>query len=149
MVLCKDWATLVTAEEIPTEMDTQEQLRRLIECVRLIASDPKDQLESLPDQVCKTDEIALEFSNSLQFLDKLVASDLISAECAESLRYIDHVLDRMSREHPEVWSDDALADSSLWASLRQAAAIPLSLLGATPAKPRLDWLRFVSCDDDE
>jgi hypothetical protein len=108
--------------------DDNGSLTRLKHALQLLALPADVQLASLPNGVCKADELALDFDHWFN----VVNSDLparFSDEQAKALAAIDRKLESMTQVGGELWSDEAVTAAVEWQVLRELARQALTSFG--------------------
>ncbi len=93
---------------------------RLKHSVQLLASPAEVQLRSLPDFVCKGDELALDFD---QWHTTVLSNyrSMLTANQLSSLAALNEKLDWLSNKEREYWSDRAVCHSDEWEEIRGLA----------------------------
>ena len=100
---------------------------RLKHSIQLLACPPQVQLKMLP-QVCKTDELVLDFDQWREIVLNTFRSELSSEQmsCMES---IDHALSELTHMGPEHWTENAVRESEEWRRVRTLAVAALESFG--------------------
>ena len=120
-------------------MRSHNAYRALVNVLRLSAAEPWTQLAVIPDGTVKTDEIALNLGETI---DWAISALSLPEHVVRLLRYIDSLLDAMS-DRQELWSDQALISRSEWKVIRRESALALRLLGEDLGPPDLGWIKYV------
>ncbi len=95
--------------------------------------------------VALTDEIALNFDDVFQSLDKIAALHQFSAAQIALLTRIDAIFAHMSAgDHASFWTRDALHDDADWQNIRAFAQKALHALYQPVGPPHLYWLQYVA-----
>ena len=120
-------------------------LQRLVDALRLAASDYETQVRALPpDQVCTADEIAITYGDSFLLAGQILSAGLITQRQYDELKALDGFFSAMSgQEHAELWTLDALREGAEWMEVRTRARKLLDVLGVAHAPPDLSWIVFV------
>ena len=120
-------------------MNREWAVETLIESMRLLASDPENQVGhlaalGLSEDWMDVDEIALEFEDAYGVVPRLATEGLISADAHAAIDALDIYLKSFSgSENRELWTADAVRQSAEWARVRVLAAVALeSMIGRRP-----------------
>lgn len=106
-----------------------EMLRyRIIESIKLLASDGAVQLSCYPDFVCKGDEIANSLGDWLLLYSQSIAQGKNHAFSPEELKQIISLDEAIAMLAPGEFSDEAILNSDSWTDVRQKAKETLLLL---------------------
>ena len=103
-------------------------LERLKHSIQLLACPADVQLRTLPDFVCKADELALDFDHWKDVVLDNFSSELTPAQEA-SLAAINSSLSEMTEAGPPLWTEDSVRQSDQWANTRVLAATALEAFG--------------------
>jgi hypothetical protein len=101
---------------------------RLKHSIQLLACSSEIQLKMLPQFVCKADELALDFDNWREVALGNFRSEL-TAHQLSCLDAIDSRFSELTRMGAEIWSEDAVRESSEWKAVRTLAAAALESFG--------------------
>jgi hypothetical protein len=101
---------------------------RLKHSLQLLAASPEVQLRLLPPQVCKADELALDFDQWREVVLHNYGEDL-STDRRSALTALDEKLRWLSANGREHWTDQALRHSQEWQNIRDFAARVLDAFG--------------------
>jgi hypothetical protein len=118
------------------------QYNALQQSLRLLASSPDVQIDVLPDNVHKPDELALIFSDAFVYAPQLVATNTISQQVFAALEEIGQLLDKMSNVK-NLWSIDAISTDNNWAVLRAKSMHVLELIGEEYTHPDLSHIKHI------
>lgn len=122
----------------------QELLLRMVESLRLVASESKVQLSAFPSFCFAPDEIVETFSCAYSLLWRVVDAGMLSPMQAEAIAQIDRKFSELSSDaHKDFWTLHALGQHSDWDRLRQMASSALDLLGVQKKAPDLYWIKYV------
>lgn len=122
---------------------TEMKMERLLEVLKLMASDYVVQKAALPSFVVVPDEIALLFED--EFSVASASGGSIGAhdpQIGQELRLLNDSLEHMS-DDKELWTDAALQSSSEWQGIRQRASRVLAMMGEELRPPRLEWATYI------
>jgi hypothetical protein len=114
----------------------------LVEAVRLLAAEPEDQIDALPDFVHAPDEIALTYSDAYLAARPFWGRGIYGRREEVLLDGLDRFLARLS-EDKSLWTLEALRTCPQWHTLRLLAREVLDALGRDRRKPVLFWVRYV------
>jgi len=103
-------------------------LDRLKHSIQLLGCPAEVQLKSLPDFVCKADELALDFDHWKSVALENFRLDLTEYQ-VQCLRALDYSLTELSDRSSELWTETAVRDSAEWQRLRALAGIVLESFG--------------------
>ena len=113
----------------PMHGDAQWLLELLRQTTTALAQPAEAQLQSLPDFVCKSDELALDFAASWQTARDCLELTFSSTQ-RRALNELDEALALMSGpENAELWTDEALKVSPEWDRVRSLATAALQSIG--------------------
>lgn len=114
--------------------ESKEWESRLEWSVRALAQ-PKVVQEALfPEFVCLADELALDFEESLRGFQ--AGSAQLGERFSEAVLRLDAQLEKMSGpKNAEMWTDEALADSPEWATVRELAVAVAEIAGWPTSSP--------------
>lgn len=107
---------------------------RLKHSVQLLASPAEVQLRTMPDFVCKADELALDFDLWKDATLSNFRSELTGAQTV-SIDAISRSLSDMTRAGPQLWTEKAVRESEEWKDIRALAADALASFGWHPEIP--------------
>ena len=125
----------------------QQFLERLVQSIRLLASDYETQIRSFPSFVHIPDELALTYNDCFLLVDQMAKAGLLNERQLARLKELDGALEQMSeKESEELWTLDALKKSSEWQDIRLIASELLVLLGRKKQRPDLSWIAYVEDD---
>jgi hypothetical protein len=93
---------------------------RLKHSIQLLACPPETQLTTLPNFVCKADELALDFDHWSEVTLHNFRSELTPSQLS-GLGAMARGISEMTRAGTTVWTDDAIRDSNEWKALRTLA----------------------------
>ena len=113
-----------------------EMLRyRIIESIKLLASDGNIQLSCYPEFVCKGDEIANSLADWLLLYQNQMKTEKAGAFSPDELEQIIGLNDMISKLSPEVFSDYSILTSYKWENIRNVAKKILLLLNEEYSLP--------------
>ena len=101
---------------------------RIIESIKLLASEGEVQLSCFPDFVCKGDEIANSLGDWLLMYKNIGASEAANAFLPDELKQIISIDEYISELEPRDFSDEAIINSYKWRIIREKANAVLYLL---------------------
>ncbi len=113
---------MVAHKEIDEDERLEWILSHLRASTRLLAEEPEEQIRYLSalGTLPLTDELAIQFGESVLLLDQLVAARLVSEETAAELRQIDRRLAAISGpSNARYWTPEALQESEEWQEIRR------------------------------
>lgn len=114
----------------------------LIQVLRLVASEANVQIESFPQYVNVTDEIALLYSDIYSLVPQLVDAGLILPQHLAILNRIDNLFEVMSNDET-LWNLERLEDNTSWKQSRLLAFEALMELNMSYEKPNLDFVKWL------
>lgn len=114
----------------------------LIQVLRLVASEANVQIESFPQYVNVTDEIALLYSDIYSLVPQLVDAGLILSQHLAILNRIDNLFEVMSNDET-LWNLERLEDNASWKQSRLLAFEALMELNVSYEKPNLDFVKWM------
>lgn len=120
----------------------ENRIERLIEALRLAASEYDVQISVLPDFVHKTDEIALTYGEIYDHVPELSRRGFISKDQLADLDRLYAIIHRMSDDH-SLWSLEALKTAPEWKLVRDLATSILRSLGKSVDRPKLGWIEYI------
>ena len=118
-------------------MNEKIYFNRLIETIKLVAAPADVQLSLFPDQVCKSDEIALTYD---EFASKVDGCRLLSEPIKQEINELNILFSRLNKDE---WSEEAVKDSPAWGILRKKASNILLSLNIEYTTPRLFWIKDI------
>lgn len=123
-------------------METKLIYNNLIQVLRLVASEANVQIESFPQYVNVTDEIALLYSDIYSLVPQLVDAGLILPQHLAILNRIDNLFEVMSNDET-LWNLERLEDNASWKQSRLLAFETLMELNVSYEKPNLDFVKWL------
>lgn len=123
-------------------METRLIYNNLIQVLRLVASEANVQIESFPQYVNVTDEIALLYSDIYSLVPQLVDAGLILPQHLAILNRIDNLFEVMSNDET-LWNLGRLEDNASWKQSRLLAFEALMELNVSYEKPNLDFVKWM------
>ncbi|WP_195655042.1 hypothetical protein [Bacteroides sp. 1001136B_160425_E2] len=123
-------------------METKLIYNNLIQVLRLVASEANVQIESFPQYVNVTDEIALLYSDIYSLVPQLVDAGLILPQHLAILNRIDNLFEVMSNNET-LWNLERLEDNASWKQSRLLAFEALMELNVSYEKPNLDFVKWM------
>lgn len=123
-------------------METKLIYNNLIQVLRLVASEANVQIESFPQYVNVTDEIALLYSDIYSLVPQLVDAGLILPQHLAILNRIDNLFEVMSNDET-LWNLERLEDNASWKQSRLLAFEALMELNVSYEKPNLDFVKWM------
>jgi len=123
-------------------METKLIYNNLIQVLRLVASEANVQIESFPQYVNVTDEIALLYSDIYSLVPQLVDAGLILPQHLAILNRIDNLFEVMSNDET-LWNLERLEDNASWKQSRLLAFEALMELNVSYEKPNLDFVKWL------
>lgn len=124
-------------------MTPDEQYQLLVDALRLVAASPEEQVSSLPDFVCKTDEVVLTFGDAYLLVAQLQRAGFVSSDAAVGLKRLDAHLEAMPTDK-SLAEAESLGTHAFWEQARTLAGEVLQLLGEEKRPPDLSgttWVR--------
>lgn len=123
-------------------MEVKLIYNNLIQVLRLVASEANVQIESFPQYVNVTDEIALLYSDIYSLVPQLVDAGLILSQHLAILNRIDNLFEVMSNDET-LWNLERLEDNASWKQSRLLAFEALMELNVSYEKPNLDFVKWM------
>lgn len=123
-------------------METKLIYNNLIQVLRLVASEANVQIESFPQYVNVTDEIALLYSDIYSLVPQLVDAGLILPQHLAILNRIDNLFEVMSNDET-LWNLERLEDNASWKQSRLLAFEALMELNVSYENPNLDFVKWL------
>lgn len=120
-----------------------EIFERLKNSVQLLAALPDEQLNALPDYVCKADELALDFDQWREMTIHNYGNDLTSVQ-RSSLVALDDKLNQLTAQGKEYWTDQAVRTSLEWQQVRELANHVLRAFSWPEETPRSYASEYIS-----
>lgn len=117
-------------------------MERMIEVLKLLASQYTVQKSVLPTFVVVADEIALLFDDELRLARARGLVEAAGPEVGGDLAAIDEALDGMGATKA-LWTDEGLRDSVEWQQIRDRARQALVRLGEPNDAPNMTWIDHV------
>ena len=124
---------------------SEDELLRLEWSVRGLAQMAELQMTLFPGFVCVADELAVDFDE--QWRKFAGRATVFTCEQANAIAALDRKLESMSGpDHAELWTDDALRDSSEWEEVRDLAQLVIETSGWSMSPPPTDRALYVGPD---
>jgi len=106
----------------------------LVNTLRFVASSATVQLKLYPSGVCITDEIALDYHDTLLYADSRLKKNKVYLSVCGDLKELDDEFGNMSAIS-SLWTEKALKLSNEWANTRRMALVILENMGEKYKKP--------------
>lgn len=113
---------------------------RIIEVIRLAASQPDVQNEAFPKQEYPPEEVGFEVEYALQLTESLVNNAFLSKDYLDCMSKLDKSFTDINADE---WTVDAMYNSPDWKRTREIAEICLEKLSIEYARPNLYWYKSV------
>jgi len=123
-------------------MKENEQYKSLIESLRLLALDQKEQLEVLPGYTCATDEIISTFCDAFLLLPQIIERDFISRQAIASIVRCFNWIDLLSRQE-NLHNIEALDTHEYWSKARGFARKALEDMHVKVEIPDLSYIKWI------
>ena len=123
-------------------METKHIYNNLIQILKLIASQPKVQMDTLPKFVNVADEIALMYDDIFLMLPQLEKEDLISSNVCDILIKINELFREMSKDK-SLWSVEKLKNDIFWEKSRSLAQDALKELNEPHNNPDIGFVNWI------
>ena len=119
----------------------------LIQCLKLLASNPEAQIEALPSYVSVPDELLLIYDDLYIMVDQFLEEGLIGLKEMQALNSLAQHGERITKaKDRNVMSNEALYTHPMWSRHRQLALEALSGFGVIGRTFTLDWLDYLPTD---
>ncbi len=125
-----------------TTMTPEQQLRSVIESLRLVAAPAPVQLAVLPDYVSPTDEVATTFGDAYLLVPQLLRAQAIPPEAAKRMAELDAWFANMPKDG-SIADPKTLETHSFWNTARQLAKAALDELGEDACSPDLSHISWI------
>lgn len=122
-------------------MRTLNIYNNLAESLKLVASSYDIQIESLPDFVNVTDEIALIFNDSYIMIPQI--DRLLSSHTMRLLDDLNKLFEKMS-EDKSLWNIESLEKNDLWIKSRELGCLILKEINEKYTDPNLDFINWIN-----
>ena len=109
---------------------------RVIEVIRLAASQPDIQIAVFPKQEYPPEEVGFEAEYALQLTEGLVNNDYVPKDYLDCMRKLDESFSAIDAND---WTVDAMYNSPDWGRTREIAKLCLKRLSIEYARPNLYW----------
>jgi hypothetical protein len=116
---------------------------KIIEALRLAAAPAKEQLSSLPEYVCKADEVALIFEEIFTYAKIVMENNFLSDNLYNHLLEIDNLFSEFGKDE---WTEEAMHKSKVWELVRNKARGALKEFDEVYTVPNLFWITCVQND---
>lgn len=113
---------------------------KIIEALRLVAAPAEVQTSLLPDFVCKPDEVALTFDETIVYAKILLENNFISEEQFNGLVKMNCNFDNFTQKD---WTIDSMSHADSWKQSRESAKEALKVFKEKYATPNLFWIHYV------
>jgi len=123
-------------------MTPEQQLRSVIESLRLVAAPAPVQLAVLPDYVSPTDEVATTFGDAYLLVPQLVRAQAIPPAAAKRMAELDAWFASMPKDG-SLADPETLETHSFWNTARQLAKAALDELGQDACSPDLSHISWI------
>jgi hypothetical protein len=123
-------------------MTPEQQLRSVVESLRLVAAPAEQQLSVLPGFVSATDEVATTFGDAYLLVAQLVRQGTIGVEAATRLASLDEWFGHMPADG-SIAEAESLKSHEFWRTARQLAMDSLRALKEEVREPNLSHLDWV------
>jgi len=119
----------------------QQILDQLVQILNLIASDFQTQVDSVPDFVVVTDEMASIYCRDFLGTQHFIEKDIVSENQFKMLEELDCIFKEMKESNDaKLWTLDSLKENPVWDNIRKKALKILESFGKKLDKPDLEWL---------
>ena len=124
--------------DVPHNSETYFQLiyPKIIETIRLSASEPEIQIDAFPKEEFPPEEIGYLVEHALIMATELEKFGFISKSQLDSLAVINHHYDALDKSN---WSIEGLMKSKDWEKIRILSAQSLNSFDVAYAEPNLYW----------
>ncbi|WP_149400619.1 hypothetical protein [Dictyobacter arantiisoli] len=119
----------------------------LIQTLQLLAASYVEQVQAFPTFVHIPDEVALVFSDTWLFSQKLIMDGFITHQQKVEIERLDNLLNEMS-DNIQLWNLFSLETSDEWGKVRYLASNILTSLHKEKEQPNLFWLKYISQDNE-
>jgi hypothetical protein len=123
-------------------MTPEDQYALLVDALRLVAASPEQQVSSLPDFVCVTDEVSSMYLDAHLLVPQLEGAALVPAQAVAAINLLAAHFEAMPDEVPLVDAERA-GSHPFWADARALATESLRLLGEERRPPTFAGVTWV------
>ncbi|RME59610.1 hypothetical protein D6779_03840 [Candidatus Parcubacteria bacterium] len=114
----------------------------LVDALQLVAAPAEEQVSSLPDFVCVTDEIAMTFGDAYLLVPQLERAGLVPPDAAALLKHLDDYFEAIPKDE-SLAKVESLDSHPFWAGARTLAEKALRLLGEERRPPNFSGIKWV------
>ena len=116
-------------------MNTSQKRQAIVEALHLFAANGDVQLATLPPDIDRASELALQWDDVWVVVDKALPELFEDPEAVKAIIEINRKLDTLGDPGDQVWSDRAVLEMGAWEELRHLAREVLASLGVPRRDP--------------